>query len=93
MIDKATLKLDGNEYDLPVVVGSEKEVGLDISQLRAQTGAVTLDSGYGNTGACKSDITYIDGEQGILRYRGYAIEHLAEHASFIEAAVRQSRLV
>ncbi len=86
MTDKATLNFDGKDYDLPLIVGTENEVGIDISQLRAQTGAVTLDSGYGNTGACKSDITYIDGEAGILRYRGYGIEDLASHASFIETA-------
>ena len=66
----ARLSLDGKEYELPVAVGSEGEVGLDIQQLRAKSGAITLDPGYGNTGACESAITFIDGEAGILRYRG-----------------------
>jgi citrate synthase len=80
----AKLILDGKELELPVVVGSEGEVGLDITQLRAKSGAITLDQGYGNTGACESSITFIDGEQGILRYRGYPIEDLAEKADFVE---------
>ncbi|HYU35500.1 MAG TPA: citrate synthase [Thermoanaerobaculia bacterium] len=82
----ATLTLDGKSYDLPVLVGTEGELGIDISDLRAQTGAVTLDHGYANTGSCTSDITFIDGEKGILRYRGYPIEELAERASFEEVA-------
>lgn len=72
----AKLILDGKEYELPVVVGSEGEVAIDIAKLRGMTGAITLDDGYGNTGACKSAITFIDGEKGILRYRGYDIEDL-----------------
>jgi citrate synthase len=80
----ARLTLDGKELELPVVVGSEGEVGLDITQLRAKSGAITLDQGYGNTGACESSITFIDGELGILRYRGYPIEDLAEKADFVE---------
>ena len=86
MTEHATLKFHGREYSLPEVIGSEDEVGIDISKLRAETGAVTLDSGYGNTGACRSDITFIDGEQGILRYRGYPIEELAERSMFTETA-------
>src|SRR6476661_3358670 len=82
----ARLSLDGKDYELPVVVGSEGEVGIDIQQLRAKSGAITLDPGYGNTGACESAITFIDGEAGILRYRGYPIEELAASASFIEVA-------
>jgi citrate synthase len=82
----AKIVLDGKDYDLPVVVGSEDEVGLDISKFRAESGAITLDSGYANTGSCKSDICFIDGEKGILRYRGYPIEQLAEHARFPEVA-------
>ena len=81
---KAQLMLDGKQYDLPVVVGSEGEVAIDIRNLRSQTGAITLDSGYGNTGSCESAITYIDGEKGILRYRGYPIEELAESSTFVE---------
>lgn len=80
----AKLTLDGKDYDFPVTVGSEGEVAIDITTLRAKTGAITLDSGYGNTGACQSAITFIDGEQGILRYRGYPIEQIAAQASFVE---------
>jgi citrate synthase len=80
----ARLSLDGKDYELPVVVGSEGEVGVDIQQLRAHSGAITLDPGYGNTGACESAITFIDGEAGILRYRGYPIEELAGNACFTE---------
>jgi citrate synthase len=80
----AKLILDGKEYELEVLVGSEGEVGIDIRKLRKQTGAVTFDPGYGNTGSCKSAITFIDGEKGILRYRGYPIEELAVSSSFID---------
>ena len=84
-MEPAKLTLDGKEYELPTVVGSENEVGIDISKLRGSSGgAITLDSGYGNTGSCESRITFIDGEKGILRYRGYPIEQLAENASFTE---------
>lgn len=82
----ATLHYDGRSIELPVVIGTENEVGIDISQLRAKTGWITLDDGYGNTGACTSEITFIDGEAGILRYRGYPIEELAEKSSFVEVA-------
>src|SRR5688500_16675655 len=85
-MNDATLLLNGREYLLPVFEGPEQEVALDISSLRAKTGAVTYDPGYANTGACKSAITFLDGEQGILRYRGYPIEELAEKASFAEVA-------
>ena len=78
----ARLTLDGNDYELPVFEGSEGEVAIDISQLRAQSGAITYDPGYGNTGACKSDITFVDGEKGILRYRGYDIADLAAGCQF-----------
>ena len=84
MTQNAKLILQGKEYELPVVVGSENEVGVDITQLRAKSGAITVDSGYGNTGSCLSSITFIDGEKGILRYRGYPIEQIAEKASFVE---------
>ena len=86
MTKKATLSLDGKVIELPVTVGSELEVGIDISKLRSQTGAITLDPSFANTGACQSAITYIDGEQGILRYRGYDIATLAENATFPEVA-------
>ena len=86
MTDKATLTLGDKSYDLPVFTGTENETGIDISTLRRDSGAVTLDPGYGNTGSTKSEITYIDGEQGILRYRGYPIEQLAERSSFLEVS-------
>ena len=86
MDDAAKLSLNGQEYSLPVVVGSENEVGVDVSRFRGESGAITLDSGYANTGSCKSAITFIDGEKGILRYRGYPIEQLAEKARFPEVA-------
>ena len=82
----ATLALGDKTYTLPVVEGSEREVAIDISSLRKQTGAITLDYGYLNTGSCASAITYLDGEQGILRYRGYPIEELAEKSRFVEVA-------
>jgi citrate synthase len=82
----AKLELDGKQYELPVVVGSEGEHAIDISALRSKTGYITLDDGYGNTGSCISNITFIDGEKGILRYRGIPIEELAEHSTFVEVA-------
>jgi citrate synthase len=82
----ARLILDGKELQLPLVRGTEDEVGIDIGRLRQESGAITLDPGYANTGACRSAITFIDGEVGILRYRGYPIEQLAERASFVEVA-------
>ncbi len=84
--DQAVLHLDGKDINLPIVVGSENEKALDISKLRSETGYITLDEGYGNTGACRSAITYIDGEAGILRYRGIPIEQLAERSTFLETA-------
>lgn len=86
MANKATLHYDGRDYELPVIIGTEGEKALDIRGLRDQTGLITLDSGYGNTGACASEITFLDGEVGILRHRGYAIEDLAEHGTFMETA-------
>ncbi|HHY86111.1 MAG TPA: citrate synthase [Verrucomicrobia bacterium] len=82
----AELKIDGKVYRLPTIEGSEGERAIDISSLRNETGYITLDDGYGNTGSCKSSITFIDGEKGILRYRGIPIEELAEKSSFIEVA-------
>jgi len=82
----ATLLLEGKEYALPVIAGAEKEIAIDISSLRARSGAVTYAPGYGNTGSCSSAVTFIDGERGILRYRGYPIEQIAEKASFVEVA-------
>src|SRR6185503_19053617 len=87
LMDKtAELKLDGKVYQLPTLEGSEKEKAVDISALRNESGYITLDDGYGNTGSCKSSITFIDGEKGILRYRGIPIEELAEKSTFIEVA-------
>ncbi len=84
MTKVAKLAVEDQEVELPVIVGSEQETAIDVGQLRAQTGLVTLDEGYVNTGSTKSDITFLDGEQGILRYRGYPIEQLAAHCDFIE---------
>ncbi|RNI27533.1 citrate synthase [Rufibacter immobilis] len=86
MSDFAELILEGKSYQFPVITGTENEKAIDINALRAQTGYVTLDSGYKNTGATESAITFLDGENGILRYRGYPIEQLAEKSSFIEVA-------
>ena len=84
--DIAKISVQGKEYEMPVVVGSEGEVGIDIAKLRGQSGIITLDPGFKNTGSTTSDITFIDGEKGILNYRGYPIEQLAENASFMEVA-------
>ena len=85
-MESIILKDNENEFTLPVVIGSENEKGISISKLRAETGYITLDPGYGNTGSCESRITYIDGEKGILRYRGIPIEELAMYSNFIEVA-------
>lgn len=85
MSKTATLEVNGKTYEFPLVKGSEKEVAIDIKTLRGATnGIITLDSGFKNTGACESAITFLDGEKGILRYRGYSIEELAEKAHFLE---------
>jgi citrate synthase len=84
--EAARLQLNGKELELPVVVGVEQERGIDISKLLATTGCVTLDEGYANTGATVSKITFLDGDRGILRYRGYAIEDLAANCDFLEVA-------
>src|SRR6476660_7322604 len=86
MPDKAILKIGTKEYELPIVEGSEGEKAVDITNLRAASGFITLDNGYMNTGACTSAITFLDGERGILRYRGIPIEQLAEQSTFIETA-------
>ncbi len=86
MSETATLALDGKSYSLPVFTGSEGEKAVGISALRDTTGYITLDDGYGNTGSCQSKITFIDGEKGILRYRGIPIEELAEKSTFVETA-------
>ncbi|WP_228852313.1 citrate synthase [Aegicerativicinus sediminis] len=87
MSDKAFLDLNGEKFELPISKGTEDELAIDISNLRSATsGYITLDPGYKNTGSCESAITFLDGEKGILRYRGYAIEELAEKATFLEVA-------
>jgi len=86
MSDYAELNIDGNSYQLPIIEGTEHEKGLDISKLRATTGYITVDTGYKNTGSTQSSITFLDGEKGILRYRGYPIEQIAEKSSFLEVA-------
>jgi citrate synthase len=83
----AQLLLDGEKYELPIVVGTEDEHAIDISELRGQSGHITLDEGYRNTGSVQSKITFIDGEKGILRYRGIPIEQLAKHSTFVETAM------
>ena len=82
----ATLEIDGQKFELPVIVGSENEVGVDINKLRDLSGVITLDPGYKNSGACTSEITFLDGELGILRYRGYSIEDLAAKGHFLEVS-------
>ncbi len=83
---KATLTVDGRTFELPIVEGSEGEKAIDIRMLRGKSGYITLDTGFMNTGSCSSDITFLDGENGVLLYRGYAIEDLAGNCSFIEVA-------
>lgn len=80
----ATLEIDGKKYELPIIEGTENETAIDIKNLRNEAGVITLDPGYKNTGSCESTITFLDGEKGILRYRGYPIEELAERATFLE---------
>ena len=86
MAEVAKLELDGKIYEFPVIEGTENEKAIDISQLRASTGYITIDPGFKNTGSTKSGITFLNGEEGILRYRGYPIEQLAEKAEFLEVA-------
>jgi len=86
MDKNAKLILEGKEYEFPIVTGTENEKAIDISRLRKETSYITLDQGFGNTGSCKSAITYIDGERGILRYRGIPIEQIAEKSIFVETA-------
>ncbi len=86
MANTARLEVNEKSIDLPLVMGSESEIGIDISKLRSQTKAITLDPGFVNTGSCESGITFLDGEKGILRYRGYPIEQLAEKSNFLEVS-------
>ena len=83
-MEKVELTINGKTIELPVITGTEKEKGIDVSQLRTDTNYITYDPSYANTGSCASDITYISGEEGILRYRGYPIEQLADNSSFVE---------
>ena len=86
MSETANIILGGETYECPIVTGSENEKAIDISKLRAQTGYITIDTGFKNTGSTKSAITFLDGEKGILRYRGYPIEQLADQSDFLEVA-------
>ena len=86
MADNIDLIYKGVNYKFPLVEGTENESAIDFKTLRAQTGLITLDPGFKNTGSCQSEITFLDGEEGILRYRGYDIDDLANHYSFIEVA-------
>ena len=86
MADFAQLKVNGKEFKLPIIEGTEQEKGIDISKLRGESGYITVDTGFKNTGSTQSSITFLDGEKGILRYRGYPIEQLAEKSSFLEVA-------
>ncbi|GAA3616222.1 citrate synthase [Flavivirga amylovorans] len=87
MANTATIEIDGQKHEFPLITGTEKEIAIDAKALRSSTGGViTLDPGYKNTGSCESAITFLDGEKGILRYRGYSIEELAEKADFLEVA-------
>jgi len=86
MSNTAEINIEGKKFAFPLIMGSEQEQAIDVSQLRAQTGCITLDDGYGNTGSCKSAVTFIDGEKGILRYRGIPIEELAEKSKFVETS-------
>ncbi|MGB5189818.1 citrate/2-methylcitrate synthase, partial [Robiginitalea sp.] len=86
MAQKASISFEGKTHEFPVVQGTENELAIDIKTLRSTMGLITLDPGYKNTGSCESAITFLDGEKGILRYRGYPIEELAEKADFLEVA-------
>ena len=86
MAESVKIVIDGQEFEFPVIEGSENEKAIDISSLRAKTGYITIDEGFKNTGSTTSDITFLDGEEGILRYRGYSIEDLADKADFLEVA-------
>jgi len=86
MSETATITVDGKDYEYPVLSGTEGEKAVDVRKLRSDTGYITFDDGYGNTGSCLSDVTFVNGEVGILRYRGIPIEELAEHSSFLSTA-------
>src|SRR5215211_3435761 len=86
MATNATLRLDDKEYPLPIIQGTEGEKAIDTRTLRASTGHIAYDQGYGNTGSCESSITFLDGDNGILRHRGYPIDQLAKDSDFVETA-------
>ncbi|MGY8713270.1 MAG: citrate/2-methylcitrate synthase, partial [Verrucomicrobiia bacterium] len=86
MDNEATLTIGNNSYPLNIVEGTESERAVDISLLRKQSKFITFDDGYGNTGSCESKVTFIDGDQGILRYRGYDIADLATNSNFLESS-------
>ena len=83
-MSKAKLTYNNKEIELDIIEGTEKEKAIDITKLRSQTGLITMDPGYGNTGSCISDITFIDGEKGILNYRGYPIDWLCQNSNFVD---------
>jgi citrate synthase len=88
MADKAILEVNGKKIEFPVIKGTENELAIDIKTLRSDSGGVvTIDPGYKNTGSCTSAITFLNGEEGVLRYRGYSIEELAEKADFLESLI------
>jgi len=86
MADTANLEIGDQKYSLNVITGTEQEQAFDISRLRKESQMITFDDGYGNTGSCESSVTFIDGDKGILRYRGYDIAELAEKSTFLESA-------
>jgi citrate synthase len=86
MSEIVKINIEGKDLECPVIVSTEGEKAIDISKLRSTTGYITMDPGFGNTGSCKSSITYLDGDKGILRFRGIPIEQLAEQSTFIETA-------
>src|SRR5580698_4447948 len=86
MADNVQVNIDGKTLECPIIVGTEGDKGFDIAKLRSTTGYITLDPGFGNTGSCKSAITYLDGDKGVLRYRGIPIEELAEKSTFVETS-------
>src|SRR5687768_2870261 len=86
MANTATLRIDDNEYPLPIMTGTEGEKAIDTRTLRSSSGYIAFDQGYGNTGSCESSITYLDGDNGVLRHRGYPIDQLAQHSEYVETA-------
>src|SRR5688500_20022188 len=86
MSEKLTISYGGKSVDLPILTGTENEKGIEIAKLRQALGVITIDPGFMNTGSCQSSITFIDGDEGILRYRGYPIEELAEKSTFLEVS-------